>query len=52
MGFQYNGKLRCAEFGMDDEGKFRMIRRAERLSDYLATFDFEGSKFRDMAKSE
>jgi diaminopimelate decarboxylase len=46
MGFQYNGKLRCAEFLMDNRGGFRMIRRAETLSDYLSTFDFKGSRFR------
>ncbi len=46
MGFQYNGKLRCAEFLLTEDGEFRMIRRAERISDYLSTFDFEGSRFR------
>ncbi len=43
MGFQYNGKLRCAEFLLTEEGTCVMIRRAEQLSDYLATLDFEGS---------
>jgi diaminopimelate decarboxylase len=46
MGFQYNGKLRCAEFLLRENGDFVMIRRAERLSDYLSTFDFRGSRFR------
>lgn len=36
MGFQYNGKLRCAEYLMDEE-KFIEIRRKETLNDYLAT---------------
>jgi len=45
MGFQYNGKLRCAEFLLREDGTFQMIRRAETVSDYLSTFDFEGSRF-------
>jgi len=45
MGFQYNGKLRCAEFLMKEDGSFQMIRRAESISDYLSTFDFSGSRF-------
>jgi diaminopimelate decarboxylase len=49
MGFQYNGKLRCAEFLLTEEGEFRMIRRAETISDYLSTFDFEGSRFSSKA---
>jgi len=36
MGFQYNGKLRCAEYLMDTE-KVIKIRRKEILEDYLAT---------------
>jgi diaminopimelate decarboxylase len=51
MGFQYNGKLRCAEFLLrEKDGEFQMIRRAETTSDYLSTFDFEGSKFRDAVR--
>ena len=42
MGFQYNGKLRSAELLMQEDGSFRMIRRAETLSDYFATLDFPG----------
>jgi diaminopimelate decarboxylase len=45
MGFQYNGKLRCAEFLMGEEDRFRMIRRAETFSDYMSTYDFPGSRF-------
>lgn len=45
MGFQYNGKLRCAEFLLKEDGTFQMIRRAETLSDYLSTFNFEGSRY-------
>jgi hypothetical protein len=40
MGFQYNGRLRCAEFLFDDRGGVRRIRRAETLDDYFATVDF------------
>ncbi|MCF7928924.1 MAG: diaminopimelate decarboxylase, partial [Spirochaetales bacterium] len=42
MGFNYNGKLRSAEFLMDQSGRFRKIRRAETEEDYLATLDFSG----------
>ena len=37
MGFNYNGKLRPAEFLLTEEGKFKLIRRAETLDDYFAT---------------
>ena len=37
MGFQYNGKLRCAEYLRVAPGDFRPIRRAETLDDYFAT---------------
>ena len=37
MGFNYNGKLRSAEFLMNPDGSFRMIRRAETLEDYFST---------------
>ncbi len=40
MGFQYNAKLRCAEFLMTPESEFKMIRRAETLDDYFATLEF------------
>ncbi len=40
MGFQYNGRLRSAEFLLNDAGEFRQIRRAETLDDYFATVDF------------
>ncbi|MBN1690476.1 MAG: DUF2322 family protein [Dehalococcoidia bacterium] len=39
MGFQYNGKLRCAEFLATSGGKVRQIRRAEVLDDYLGTIE-------------
>lgn len=40
MGFQYNGKLRSAEFLLTQDGSFRQIRRAETLDDYFATLDW------------
>ena len=40
MGYNYNGKLRSAEILLNEDGAFSMIRRAETLSDYFATFDF------------
>jgi diaminopimelate decarboxylase len=40
MGFQYNGKLRCAELLLQEDGNVRMIRRAETLDDYFATLQF------------
>ena len=43
MGFQYNGKLRCAELLLQEDGNVRMIRRAETVDDYLATLDFPES---------
>ena len=39
MGFQYNGKLRCAELLVTPGGKVRQIRRAEVLDDYLGTIE-------------
>jgi diaminopimelate decarboxylase len=38
MGFQYNGKLRCAELLLQEDGNVRMIRRAETIDDYFATW--------------
>jgi diaminopimelate decarboxylase len=40
MGFQYNGKLRCAELLLRSDGSIRQIRRAETAEDYFATLDF------------
>lgn len=37
MGFQYNGKLRCAELLLKTDGTVEEIRRAETLDDYFAT---------------
>lgn len=40
MGFQYNGKLRCAEILIQPDRSTRLIRRAETVEDYFATLDF------------
>ena len=37
MGFQYNGKLRSAEYLRREDGAIELIRRAETLDDYFAT---------------
>ena len=39
MGYNYNGKLRSAEHLLKEDGSVRLIRRAETLNDYFATFD-------------
>ena len=43
MGYNYNGKLRSAEVLLQCDGSFRLIRRAETVADYFATFD--GTEF-------
>ncbi len=40
MGYNYNGKLRSSEILLCEDGSPKMIRRAEKPSDYFATFDF------------
>ncbi|TWU30451.1 diaminopimelate decarboxylase [Bythopirellula polymerisocia] len=40
MGFQYNGRLRCAELLLKPDGEVEQIRRAETLDDYFATVKF------------
>ena len=45
MGYNYNGKLRSAEVLLKSDGSFQLIRRAETMKDYFATFDFTGIKF-------
>jgi len=41
MGFNYNGKLRSSELLLQQDGKVRMIRRAETIEDYLSTLNFD-----------
>ena len=45
MGYNYNGKLRSAEVLLKEDGSFKLIRRAETMDDYFATFDFSDFKF-------
>jgi diaminopimelate decarboxylase len=44
MGFNYNGKLRSAEVLLRADGTALEIRRAESLSDYFATLDFDACR--------
>ena len=39
MGYNYNGKLKSAELLLKEDGSVQLIRRAEKQSDYFATFD-------------
>ncbi len=45
MGYNYNGKLRSAEVLLRTDGSFQLIRRAETVQDYFATFDCTEFKF-------
>ena len=44
MGFNYNGKLRCGELLLREDGSIIQIRRSETIDDYFATLDFEAFK--------
>ena len=46
MGFQYNGRLRPKELLLHVDGSVELIRRAETLADYFATYDFAPDVFR------
>jgi diaminopimelate decarboxylase len=39
MGFNYNGKLRCAEYLLHPNGTVSLIRRAETVADYFRTLE-------------
>ncbi|MDD5887745.1 MAG: diaminopimelate decarboxylase [Oscillospiraceae bacterium] len=43
MGYNYNGKLKCAEILLKTDGSTELIRRAETPADYFATF--QGTDF-------
>ena len=45
MGYNYNGKLRSAEVLLKEDGSHQLIRRAETMDDYFATFDFSPYHF-------
>jgi diaminopimelate decarboxylase len=40
MGYNYNGKLRCAELLLKENGNVELIRRAETVDDYFSTMIF------------
>jgi diaminopimelate decarboxylase len=42
MGFNYNGKLRCGELLLRQDGTIKLIRRPETVEDYFSTFDIPG----------
>ena len=42
MGYNYNGRLRSAELLKTENGKVKLIRRAETPADYFATLDYPG----------
>lgn len=42
MGYNYNGKLRCGELLLREDGSVKEIRRNETIEDYFATLDFSG----------
>jgi len=44
MGFNYNAKLRPAEYLLKMDGSVVMIRRAQTYDDYIATLRFEGAE--------
>ncbi len=43
MGFNYNGKLHCAELLRCTDGSIELIRRAQTIDDYFATLKYDGS---------
>ncbi|ALC15559.1 diaminopimelate decarboxylase [Desulfuromonas soudanensis] len=45
MGFQYNGRLRPMELLLRTDGSVEMIRRAETVEDYFATYNFSPDRF-------
>ncbi|MDR0444193.1 MAG: diaminopimelate decarboxylase [Treponema sp.] len=44
MGFNYNGKLRCGELLLRQDGSVVQIRRPETVEDYFATLDLNSLK--------
>jgi diaminopimelate decarboxylase len=44
MGFNYNGKLRCQELLLKEDGSVQVIRRAETIADLFTTIDYPGLK--------
>ena len=46
MGFNYNGKLWCAELLLRTDGSIDLIRRAQTIEDYFATLNYPGSLYK------
>lgn len=46
MGFNYNGKLWCAELLLRTDGRVELIRRAQTIEDYFATLNYPGSLYK------
>jgi diaminopimelate decarboxylase len=46
MGFQYNGRLRPKELLLRIDGTVELIRRAETVEDYFATYNFTPDQFK------
>ncbi len=46
MGFQYNGRLRPKELLLHADGSVELIRRAETVEDYFATYNFQPDVFK------
>ena len=46
MGFNYNAKLRSAEYLLTSDGSIQLIRRAQTYDDYVATLRFDGAPVR------
>jgi diaminopimelate decarboxylase len=44
MGFNYNAKLRPAEYLLKPDGEVVMIRRAQTYDDFVATLRFDGAE--------
>lgn len=44
MGFNYNGKLRCKELLLKEDGTVKVIRRSETVADLFTTIDYPGLK--------
>ena len=42
MGYNYNGKLRCGELLLEEDGSVQLLRRPETPKDYFATLDHTG----------
>ena len=41
MGYNYNGRLRCGELLLEEDGSLRLIRRPETAEDYFVTLDVD-----------